>query len=213
MLLDDLLSQMVAHLAALPVDQRIEAINSVRSAVHQVSPMRDHPVDLILWVPAHEVEANDYNPNTVAAPEMRLLELSIEADGYTQPVVTWEEDGRRETVDGFHRGEVGRKCESVRMRTMGLLPVTTIRSDRIDKSDRVASTIRHNRARGRHQVNAMSDIVRDLAKRNWSDVKIGRELGMEPDEVLRLKQIAGLAELFADRDFSEAWEPDIQEGV
>lgn len=198
---------LVAALASLPADERIEALNAVRTALHAVSPMRHHPVDLVLWVPAHEVEANDYNPNTVAAPEMRLLETSIEADGYTQPVVTWLDGDRRETVDGFHRGEVGRSCEGVRRSTMGLLPVTTANAERTDRGDRIASTIRHNRARGRHRVDGMSDIVRDLAKRNWTDAKIGRELGMEPDEVLRLKQISGLAELFANRGFSEAWEP------
>jgi ParB-like chromosome segregation protein Spo0J len=202
------LDALISTLAELPVDDRIEVLNEVRSRLHEISPMRAHPVDLVLWVPAHDVEANDYNPNTVAAPEMALLERSIEADGYTQPVVTWvEEGGRRETVDGFHRGEVGRTCESVRKTTLGYLPVTTANAARTNRGDRVASTIRHNRARGRHQVDAMSEIVRDLAKRNWSDKKIAKELGMEPDEVLRLKQISGLAELFADRSFSEAWEP------
>jgi len=205
--MEQLLADLCALIAALPADERVDALNRARSALHEVSPMREHPVDLVLWVPAHGVEANDYNPNTVAAPEMALLERSIDADGYTQPVVTWVEGDRRETVDGFHRGEVGRTSEAVRKRTMGLLPVTTIRGEVSDRNDRMASTIRHNRARGRHQVSGMSGIVRDLAKRNWSDKKIGRELGMEPDEVLRLKQISGLAELFADADFSEAWEP------
>jgi ParB-like chromosome segregation protein Spo0J len=94
----------------------------------------------------------------------------------------------------------------VQQRVHGYLPVVEIRDDRTDKGDRIASTIRHNRARGKHQVIAMSDIVMDLKRRNWSDDKIGRELGMDPDEVLRLAQIPGLAEAFADRDFSEAWE-------
>ena len=205
--MDNLIGDLCAAIAALPIEDRVRALNHARTALHEVSPMRDHPVDLVLWVDAHEVEANDYNPNTVAAPEMVLLERSIEEDGYTQPVVTWVEDGRRETIDGFHRGEVGRTCETVRRSTLGFLPVTTTNGDRTDKTDRMASTIRHNRARGRHQISGMSDIVRDLAKRNWSDKKIGKELGMEPDEVLRLKQISGMAELFADREFSEAWEP------
>jgi ParB-like chromosome segregation protein Spo0J len=169
-------------------------------------------VDLVLWVPSDAVDANDYNPNPVAAPEMALLEHSIENDGYTQPVVTWVEDGRREVVDGFHRSEIARSSKAVRKATRGYLPVTTANASRTDRSDRVASTIRHNRARGKHRVDAMSEIVRDLAKRNWSDKKIGKELGMEPDEVLRLKQISGLAELFADRDFSEAWETEASNG-
>lgn len=207
MAIDTLTAALCDALADLPVEDRIAAINDVRRAIHAVSPMRHHPVDLVLWVDAASVEANDYNPNQVATPEMRLLEHSIKADGYTQPVVTWvEQDGRRETIDGFHRGEVGRRCDSVRRSTMGLLPVTTANSDRTEKSDRMASTIRHNRARGVHQVSGMSEIVRDLVRRNWSDAKIAKELGMEQDEVLRLKQISGLAELFADRDFSQAWE-------
>lgn len=204
-----LTARLVRAIGKVPVRDRVDVINEVRRALHEVSPFKHHPVDLVLWVPAHEVGANDYNPNVVARPEMVLLEHSIEQDGYTQPVVTWvEEPGRRETVDGFHRGEVGRASEVVRSKTMGYLPVTTVNADRTDRGDRMASTIRHNRARGRHRVDGMSEIVRDLARRNWSDKKIGKELGMEPDEVLRLKQISGLADLFADRDFSEAWETE-----
>lgn len=211
--LDRITGDLCSALSDMPAEDRIDALNEIRIRLHAVSPMAHHPVDLVLWVPAAEVEANDYNPNTVAAPEMTLLERSIEADGYTQPVVTWVDGDRRETVDGFHRGEVGRTSATVRASTMGLLPVTTANAQRTDRGDRIASTIRHNRARGKHQVSAMSDIVRDLAKRNWSDKKIGKELGMEPDEVLRLKQISGLAELFADRNFSEAWEPTEGEEV
>lgn len=187
-------------------ERRIRALNQVRMALHQVSPLRAEPVDCVLWVPATAVESNDYNPNAVAPPEMRLLEHSIREDGYTQPIVTWADDDRFEVIDGFHRNRVGREVPEIRDRVLGYLPVTVANSDRSDRGDRIAATIRHNRARGRHRVDAMSDIVQELAKRNWSDAKIGRELGMEPDEVLRLKQIGGLAELFADREFSEAWE-------
>jgi ParB-like chromosome segregation protein Spo0J len=206
-MIEEMTNELARAIGNLPIEDRIDALNAAREALHAVSPFAAHPVDLVLWVPAHDVDANDYNPNTVASPEMQLLERSIEMDGYTQPVVTWVENDRRETVDGYHRGEVGRTSMVVRAATMGYLPVTTANANRTDRGDRIASTIRHNRARGKHQVDAMSDIVRDLAKRNWTDKKIGKELGMEPDEVLRLKQISGLAELFADRDFSEAWEP------
>lgn len=159
-----------------------------------------HPVSHVQWVDAELVYANDYNPNRVAPPEMKLLEISIQADGFTQPIVVFKTEKGYEVVDGFHRHLVGKK--------MGfkLLPVVVIRSDRSDKGDRIASTIRHNRARGKHQVGRMSDIVVELKRRNWSDAKIARELGMDPDEVLRLSQISGLAEMFADREFSEAWE-------
>jgi ParB-like chromosome segregation protein Spo0J len=163
---------------------------------------QEHPVSSVQWVPVETVSANDYNPNSVAGPEMELLEHSIKSDGYTQPIVTWDTGDGLEVVDGFHRYKVGVK--------LGLshLPVVIINGDRTDRGDRISSTIRHNRARGKHQVGAMSDIVQELAKRNWSEKKIGKELGMDPDEVLRLKQISGLAELFADRDFSEAWEAE-----
>ena len=197
---------LVAELADLAPDDAIEAINAIKLALHEVSPLRDEPVDCVLWVRSEQVEANDYNPNQVAPPEMRLLHISISEDGYTQPIVTWPEGSIYTVVDGFHRHRVGRECADVRKRVLGYLPITVIRTDRTDRPDRIASTIRHNRARGKHQVQAMSEIVLELARRNWSDDKIARELGMDADEVLRLKQITGLAEMFADREFSEAWE-------
>jgi ParB-like chromosome segregation protein Spo0J len=161
---------------------------------------KKHPVNFVQWVPADSVHANDYNPNSVAKPEMELLELSILEDGFTQPIVVWQDGDQYEVVDGFHRHLVGKKLG------MSHLPVVVVNDGRTDRSDRIASTIRHNRARGKHQVGAMSEIVQELARRNWSDQKIGKELGMEPDEVLRLKQISGLADLFGDDEFSEAWE-------
>ena len=193
-------------LALLPESDRIEALNQVRELLHEVSPFRSEPVDCVLWVRGEDVQANDYNPNVVAPPEMRLLELSIEADGFTQPIVSFPVNGHREVIDGFHRNLVAKQSRKIRERLRGYLPVTTVRTERQSREDRIASTIRHNRARGQHQVGDMSDIVVELSRRNWSDEKIGRELGMEPDEVLRLKQISGLAEMFADREFSEAWE-------
>ncbi len=199
----------LAALAELPEDERIEAINEIRLALHEISPMSTEPVDCVLWVPAEEVEANDYNPNCVAPPEMRLLELSIKEDGYTQPIVTWRNDGHYEVVDGFHRNRVGKESKAIKKRLRGYLPVTVVNDERLDRGDRIASTIRHNRARGKHLVSGMSDIVVELKRRNWSDEKIAKQLGMDPDEVLRLAQISGLAEMFADAEFSEAWEIDL----
>lgn len=184
----------------------VDLLNDVRETVSEFSPFSTEPVDYVRWVPADQVEANDYNPNSVAPPEMELLRVSIMADGYTQPIVTNQEDGKRVVIDGFHRNRVGRECDDVRERIRGYLPVVQIRTQQTDRADRMASTIRHNRARGKHQVDAMSDIVLELKRRNWSDEKVGRELGMDPDEVLRLAQISGLAEAFADREFSQAWE-------
>ena len=207
MTIEELTDRLCAEIAALDPDGQVQVLNQVRAALHTVSPFRDEPVDLVLWVPAEQVEANDYNPNSVAPPEMALLRHSIAEDGYTQPIVTWQDDGRREVIDGFHRHRVGSGDMEIRARVLGYLPVTTANDHRTDRTDRIAATIRHNRARGKHAVGAMSDIVVELKRRNWSDAKIGRELGMDPDEVLRLSQISGLAEMFADREFSEAWEP------
>ena len=162
------------------------------------------------WVKEELVIANDYNPNSVAPPEMELLHTSIQEDGYTQPIVVYQHDGIYEVVDGFHRNRVGKEYADIRERIHGYLPVVVINDERHDKADRIASTIRHNRARGKHKVDSMSKIVLELKKRNWSDKKIGKELGMEPDEVLRLAQIQGLAEMFADKEFSEAWEAEME---
>lgn len=197
------------HLADGDVDDRIAILNACRAVLHDLSPFRDEPVDYVEWVPAETVTANSYNPNAVAPPEMELLRLSITADGYTQPIVANAEDGLRVVVDGFHRNRVGRECDDVRERIHGYLPVVQIRSTQTDRGDRIAATIRHNRARGKHQVVAMADIVLELRRRNWSNEKIGKQLGMDPDEVLRLAQITGLAEAFKDRDFSEAWEAEL----
>lgn len=196
----------ICRIPHLPLDERVETINKLRRMLHDVSPFSTEPVDLVEWVKAEEVQANDYNPNSVAPPEMELLRVSIMADGYTQPIVTMPEEGRRTVIDGFHRNRVGKECADVRQRVHGYLPVVRIRTTQEDRGERMASTIRHNRARGKHKVEAMTDIVVELKRRNWSDEKIGKNLGMDPDEVLRLSQISGIAEVFRDQAFSEAWE-------
>jgi ParB-like chromosome segregation protein Spo0J len=204
----ELCSALVEAIERLDIDTKIEAMNRIKQALHEHSPFHTEPVDCVLWIPQDEVVANDYNPNSVAPPEMRLLEHSIREDGYTQPIVTWRNGGAYEVVDGFHRNRVGREVLDIMARIHGYLPVTVANSDRTDRGDRIAATIRHNRARGKHRIDGMSAIVLELKRRNWSDTKIGNELGMDPDEVLRLAQITGLAEMFADRSFSEAWAAD-----
>lgn len=149
-------------------------------------------------------------------PEMELLEISIINDGYTQPIVTFPKNGEIEVVDGFHRNRVGKESAIVKDRIMGYLPITAIRKTQTDKNNRIASTIRHNRARGKHIIDAMSEIVIELKNRNWKNERIARELGMDQDEILRLCQITGLGELFKDDDFSRAWliedsEPDFEQ--
>ncbi|HIA4414060.1 TPA: hypothetical protein ACWQGF_000928 [Escherichia coli] len=178
-----LTQDLTQFLASLPEDDRIKAINEIRMAIHQVSPFREEPVDCVLWVKNSQLMPNDYNPNNVAPPEKKLLKKSIE-------------------IDGFHRHEIGKGSSSLKLRLKGYLPVTCLEGTR---NQRIAATIRHNRARGRHQITAMSEIVRELSQLGWDDNKIGKELGMDSDEVLRLKQINGLQELFADRQFSRAW--------
>ncbi|HDS6851040.1 ParB/RepB/Spo0J family partition protein [Enterobacter cancerogenus] len=201
-----LINDIKRYLSSLPEEQKIEAINKFREALHEDSPFREQPIDCVLWIKQDEIIANDYNPNNVAPPEKRLLTQSLELDGFTQPIVVTEGKSRHyEIVDGFHRHEIGKNRAALKRQLRGYLPVTCLRKERREKVDRMAATIRHNRARGRHQINAMSDIVRELAQLGWPDEKIGKELGMDCDEVLRLKQINGLLELFADRRYSEAW--------
>lgn len=200
-------SGILPELAAMPLDERVSAINSIRAEISRYSPFQSEPVDFVRWVKNDDVYANDYNPNSVAPPEMELLRLSIEADGYTQPIVSMPDHaGKYEVVDGFHRHRVGKEMPDIQKRVQGYLPLVCIRQSQEDRSDRMASTIRHNRARGKHKIEAMSEIVIELKKRNWSDEKIAKNLGMDADEVLRLCQITGLAELFQNEEFSAAWD-------
>lgn len=205
----ELVDALARALSDLPEADRIVALNDVRSRLHEVSPFRDEPVDLVLWIPEGEVRSNGYNPNAVAPVEMELLRHSIASDGYTQPIVSMEAEGVHEVVDGFHRSRVGREVPEIRARVHGHLPVVRINEGRRAVADRMAATVRHNRARGKHQVVRMSDIVVDLTRRGWSRERVARELGMDEDEVLRLKQVTGLADLFRDRAFSTAWDVDM----
>lgn len=210
--IESLISQIDAELNGLDLADRVDTINDLRAAIAVHSPFNNEPVDFVQWIRNDDVHSNDYNPNVVAPPEMELLRLSISADGYTQPIVTMDEgNGTREVIDGFHRHRVGKECEDVQKRVQGYLPVVTIRQDRMERKDRIASTIRHNRARGKHRIDAMSEIVVELKRRNWSDERVAKELGMDPDEVLRLCQITGLAELFNDDDFSRSWEVGVSD--
>lgn len=207
-LIVELAAELFDQLDDLSLADKVDTINKIRLSLKEHSPFKSEPVDCVQWVRQEIVGANDYNPNSVAPPEMELLRLSIMSDGYTQPIVSWEIEGGFEVVDGFHRTRVSKECEDVQKRIHGYVPLVVIKEDREGKNDRIASTIRHNRARGKHSVDAMSDIVIELKRRNWSPKKIGKELGMDQDEVLRLVQVTGLAEMFADEEFSEAWKAD-----
>lgn len=207
MTIEEATRALVIMLGELAEDERIDAINDVRAAIHEVSPLKHHPVDFVRWVRAETVRGNTYNPNAVAPPEMRLLVHSIASNGYTMPIVAHEVEDGTVVIDGFHRHRVGKEVPEVRESVRGRLPVTQIRADRTDDAARIAATVEHNRARGEHKIEAMSEVVRMLYQAGWRDEKIQEDLGMQMDEVRRLKQITGLAELFASREFSEAWEP------
>lgn len=190
------------------IDDLVEALNFAREKLSYISPFKSEPVDFVKWVKNENVVANDYNPNKVAPPEMQLLEVSINNDGYTQPIVTFPSDNKIEVVDGFHRSRVGKESKIIKKRVYGYLPVVSIKKDKQSKNERIASTIRHNRARGKHQIDAMSEIVLELKNRNWKNSRIAKELGMDEDEILRLCQITGLEGLFSDKDFSKSWEAE-----
>ena len=198
--------QLFEELDSLPLHEKIDAINGIRRSLHARSPFAGEPVDFVEWVPGGLVEGNDYNPNSVAPPELKLLEHSIDTDGFTQPIVSHLEVDRRVVVDGFHRQRVGRRSESIKARLHGYLPVVTVRSERGAREDRIAATIRHNRARGIHGVRPMTEIVAALLLAGWSEALVAQRLGMDADEILRFKQVAGLPELFKDRAYSRAWE-------
>jgi ParB-like chromosome segregation protein Spo0J len=163
------------------------------------------PVYNVLRIHIDKVKANDYNPNAVAPPEMALLETSIWEDGYTQPVVTYydKENDTYIVVDGFHRYLTLKNSKRIFEREEGHLPIVVIDKE---LGDRMASTIRHNRARGTHNIELMSTIVAELVEMGKGDRWICKHIGMSIDELLRLKQITGVAALFANRDFSESWE-------
>jgi len=197
--------ELFLHIENLDVQNKIEIINELKILLHNISPLKNEPVDCVLWVKSNLVNANDYNPNRVAPPEMELLKVSIENDGYTQPIVAFPENFGYTVVDGFHRNRVGKEFSEISARLYNYLPIVKINDDRKDKSDRIASTIRHNRARGKHIVDAMSEIVLELKNRNWKNERIAKELGMDMEEILRLCQITGLQELFQDDDFSKSW--------
>lgn len=199
----ELLSALQAEIEALDLPEKVEALNEARGALAEVSPFEE-PVDQVRWVPAESVQANAYNPNRVAGPEMRLLHTSIKLDGYTQPIVAYQLDnGKYEVVDGFHRSRVGKEYKDIQKRVHGYLPLTVIEKP---LDERMGSTIRHNRARGTHQIRSMSEIVIELTREGWEDDEISQKLGMELDEVIRLKQISGLKEAFQNHEFSKSWE-------
>ena len=182
----------------------IDSINKERKALHEECPIKQ-PIDYVMWVPIEKVEPNGYNPNSVAPVEMEILYKSIKKDGYTQPVVTIYDKKKDKyvIVDGFHRYYVCKTKKDIYDRNMGMLPIVVI-----DKniSERMAATVRHNRARGEHSIDGMSNLVFKMLDEGMSDADVCNELGMEPEELLKLKHLTGFSKLFANTEYKMAWE-------
>jgi ParB-like chromosome segregation protein Spo0J len=188
--------------------EKIELMDKITEEVFKMSEC-PHPIGRIKWVPIEKVEANDYNPNSVAAVEMRLLYISIKHDGYTQPVVTIYDEVKDMyvIVDGFHRFTTMRMNKDIRDKTGGLLPIVVIEKD---INDRMASTVRHNRARGKHSIAGMANMVFEMLEKGWDDERICAELGMSADELVRLKHVTGFSKLFENVEYRKAWENNKQ---
>jgi ParB-like chromosome segregation protein Spo0J len=190
-------------------ENKIEYIETIKELLNEISPLASQPVNRIRWVPIEQVSPNDYNPNSVAKIEMGLLYTSIKHDGYTQPVVTIfdEEKQKYVIVDGFHRYFTCLSNQDIKDRNHGYLPIVVIEKD---INDRMASTVRHNRARGKHSITGMSNMVFEMLQNGWKDEEICNELGMQPEEVLKLKHITGFSKLFQDTEYRKAWEETSQ---
>jgi ParB-like chromosome segregation protein Spo0J len=189
-----------------PLDEkeRQQRINAIREYLFNISAFNKQPIDLVRWVPINKVQANDYNPNSVASTEMKLLYTSISHDGYTQPVVTIfdTEKDKYIIIDGFHRYFICKNNPDILERNHGCLPVVVLEKD---INDRMASTVRHNRARGTHSISGMSNMVFSMLQNGWKDEDICNELGMEPEELIKLKHITGFSKLFKNVEYKKAW--------
>ena len=194
-----------ALLAALTKRQVTAVLNQLSLYIQKKGLFSTEPVSAVQWIKAEYIVGNDYNPNNVALPELKLLTHSMLTDGFTQPLVVRALNKNQfELIDGYHRHSISQKNMALKKRLDGYVPVVVI-SYEAGRKDHIAATIRHNRARGRHQIQAMSALVQELVHLGWDEKRIAEELGMEADEVLRLRQINGLTEMFSRRTYSEAW--------
>lgn len=190
-------------LSMLDADELLVAIQRLNITISDSSPFNEHPIERVQWVKISELQPNNYNPNVMAPTESRLLELSIKENGFTQPIVVKEENGRYIIVDGFHRYSLVKKKKSLLNKSNGRVPVVILNENK--RAELMVATVRHNRARGEHQITPMSDLVKELSLLGMSDDDIGVKLGMDADEVLRFRQITGLREAFLESNFSPAW--------
>lgn len=201
----DIMLEIEAMLSSMNDKQKIKSIEIFKDQLNQISPLNEQPVDRVRWVDIDKVQANDYNPNSVANKEMSLLYTSISHDGYTQPVVTIYDESidKYVIVDGFHRYSVCKDNKDILERNNGMLPIVCMKKD---INDRMASTVRHNRARGKHSVDGMANMVFSMLENGWEDNAICNELGMESEELIRLKHVTGFSKLFKNTEFKKAWE-------
>ncbi len=188
--------------------EKISSVNKHNEKKRKLStelPFKANPVDYVVRIPVEKIQPNEYNPNVVAKAEMQLLYISIKNDGYTQPIVVIydEEQDLYIIVDGFHRYNVMKYHQDIYEANDGFLPCVVIEKD---INDRMASTVRHNRARGKHQISGMSDMVFSMLENGWKDSEICQELGMEPEELVKLKHVTGFSKLFEDVEYRKAWE-------
>ena len=200
----DIKEQIQNKLQQLNDQEKIDFLEDLKEYLHRQSPLDSQPVNYVRWVDIDKVEANDYNPNSVANKEMSLLYTSIKHDGYTQPVVTVRDNSKDKyvIVDGFHRYFTCKTNDDILTRNHGRLPVVVIEKD---INDRMASTVRHNRARGKHSIDGMSNMVFEMLENGWKDEDICNELGMESEEIVRLKHITGFSKLFENIEYRNAW--------
>lgn len=201
--LDHISSILDKFLTALDDDELIEAINHLKMVISSRSPFKSNPIDRVQWLKYDQLIPNDYNPNSMAPPEKKLLELSIQENGFTQPIIVKNTDAGWMIIDGYHRHSIIKNNKMIREKNKGCVPVVVL--EQTERPLLIAATVRHNRARGSHQINLMSELVKELSQLGLTDFDIGKKLGMDDDEVLRLKQITGLRELFSSVEFSNAW--------
>lgn len=184
---------------------KIKFINELKEFIHKEISEIKQPIDFVRWIPIEKVSPNDYNPNSVAKIEMGLLYKSIKHDGYTQPIVTIYDKGKDKyvIVDGFHRYFTCKTNKDIYERNKGHLPCVVIEKD---INERMAATVRHNRARGEHSVAGMGNMVFEMLENGWSETEICNHLGMEPEEILKLKHITGFSRLFENVNYQKSWE-------
>lgn len=206
-MLEDIRAMIAHELEGKTTEQAVEIINDLRAFIHEFSPMKGEPCDLILWVKVEKVSPNDYNPNSTAGKEMNLLYISIKEDGVTMPIVTIQDGEGYTIVDGFHRYFTCKTMEDLKERMSGYLPITVINKS---LEERIAATVRHNRARGSHSVQGMSNLVFKMLQESVSDDQICNKLGLDATELVKLKHITGYSKLYENAEYGKAWTTDYQ---